>query len=227
MFDLNQAITGWRKALSAQPGFRSADLDELEDHLRETIAELRDKGLEEEEAFLIAARRLGDPRDLSSELAIADPVNRRRFRLRWMVTGALALVFLWLASGFLIGVGASTVHVVTGNVPALPVAGGGLLIGLTRLVLLILGVVLIWKLLASDGGSRKLGSLGAGSILLAAFLLAFLVLVTRTGPNLMMTRALGTDAWITWNVANGWVNLVLWLALPSLLLVGLWKLVRR
>ena len=115
MFDLNEAIVQWRGALKAQPNVQSSDLDELEDHLREEISNLSGSGLTEEEIFLVSSRRLGKPEDLNGEFAIADPTTRRNFRLRWMVTGALALIFLWLASDALTNFGAGALGSIPGT----------------------------------------------------------------------------------------------------------------
>lgn len=227
MFNLNQAIQDWRRTLADQPGFRASDLDELEDHLRAEIAELQARGLSEEEGFLVASRRLGNPADLGAEFAIADPAHRRRFRLRWMVIGALALVFLWLGSGLVIGLGAGAVGWVGDGEVGLPVFGIGVLIGLLRILVLAAGGVVLWKWLASDGSSRRLGSLGVGSIIGAAFLLAFLLLATRLGPGIMLSRAFAHEGLMHWSVASAWVNLLLLFIFPGLLLIGLWKLVRH
>ncbi len=226
MFDLNQAIAHWRRTLSDQPGVRPADLEELEDHLRESMADLQAGGLSEEEAFLVASRRMGDPADLGSEFAIADPDNRRRFRLRWMVVGGLAAFLLWQASGFMVGMGAFPLMHFMGAGPN-AMAGNVALVGLTRLLVLVLGVVLIWKLLASDGGSRRIGSLGPGGIVVAILALAFLMLVTRIMPGFTMARGFAHGPGMTWAVANGYANIILGLLLPCLLLVGLWRLLRR
>nr|MEE4266612.1 permease prefix domain 1-containing protein [Candidatus Krumholzibacteria bacterium] len=226
MFDLNRAIQQWRTALGAQGGLTANDQEELEDHLREAVAELQATGLNEEEAFLVASRRLGKPEDLGPEFAIADPEGRRRFRLRWMVIGALALVFLWLASGFLIGLTAGTMNWVVGGQSIFPLVSSGLMIGVSRLVLLLVGVVLIWKLLASDLSSRKLSAMGVGSMILALLILAFLVLVTRMGAGFVMARSFSQEGMMHWYVVNGWVSLILQILLPGVLLVGLWRLVR-
>jgi hypothetical protein len=45
------------------------DADELEDHLRTQVSDLKEAGLDEEEAFLIAVKRLGDLDSLSREYA--------------------------------------------------------------------------------------------------------------------------------------------------------------
>lgn len=76
MFDLNKAIAGWRQDLNAQRTMHAADLDELEDHLREEIGGLMAGGLSEEEAFQVARMRLGSPGELGGEFAMADPAGR-------------------------------------------------------------------------------------------------------------------------------------------------------
>jgi hypothetical protein len=62
-------IAEWRAYVSGAPGVNGHDVDELEDHLRHQIAELRAAGLSEDEGFLIAVTRLGDLDGLSREYA--------------------------------------------------------------------------------------------------------------------------------------------------------------
>ncbi|HVF36128.1 MAG TPA: hypothetical protein VND91_12470, partial [Candidatus Saccharimonadia bacterium] len=52
-------IEQWRVALRRQ-GVHSFDVEDLEDRLRAQAASLRTAGLSEEEAFLVAAKRIGD-----------------------------------------------------------------------------------------------------------------------------------------------------------------------
>ncbi|MFW8745029.1 permease prefix domain 1-containing protein, partial [Mesorhizobium japonicum] len=54
-----QQLAEWRRAVRSSGAVDDADAAELEDHLRDSIAELRQAGLDDEEAFLIAVRRLG------------------------------------------------------------------------------------------------------------------------------------------------------------------------
>ena len=58
-FDLNRAIRQWRENLGHSPAFRHENLDELEAHMRDSIATLQTHGLSGKEAFSIAAHRLG------------------------------------------------------------------------------------------------------------------------------------------------------------------------
>src|SRR5690242_4946513 len=66
-FDLNLALQAWRENLAAQPTFRAENLDELESHLRDSVATLQTRGLSADEAFLIATRRVGTGSQLATE----------------------------------------------------------------------------------------------------------------------------------------------------------------
>jgi hypothetical protein len=62
-------IGEWRAFLQRRQGFAGADITELENHLREQVADLCDTGLQQDEAFLIAVKRMGNLDALSSEFA--------------------------------------------------------------------------------------------------------------------------------------------------------------
>ena len=86
-FDLNNAINCWRDGLYQAPHFREDNLDELEAHLRDSVAEFQSRGLTNEEAFLLGTRRLGQPAGLELEFG---KINRGQVwlhRLLWMLVG--------------------------------------------------------------------------------------------------------------------------------------------
>lgn len=66
---LETQIDLWRAHLEARPGVDRADVDELEDHLRGHIEALVAAGLSDDEAFLVAVKRLGSQRDIAREFA--------------------------------------------------------------------------------------------------------------------------------------------------------------
>ncbi len=59
----------WRAYLRRRQAIHAGDVDELEDHLRDQISALGDAGLADDEAFLVAVKRLGDLDSLSREFA--------------------------------------------------------------------------------------------------------------------------------------------------------------
>ena len=59
----------WRSYLDRHPAAVRADIDELENHLRAQLADLTAVGLSEDEAFLVAVKRLGGVDALSRDFA--------------------------------------------------------------------------------------------------------------------------------------------------------------
>ena len=62
-------IAEWRAFVARAPAVDDRDVEELETHLRDEIAELDAAGLSEDEAFLVAVKRMGDVDTLSREFA--------------------------------------------------------------------------------------------------------------------------------------------------------------
>ena len=89
MFDLNQEITKWRNNLTQSETLGESDIDELEGHLREGVVSLKGSKLSDEEAFLVAAYRLGATARLSDEYAKINRGKRFRQNVSWIITGIL------------------------------------------------------------------------------------------------------------------------------------------
>lgn len=66
---LEELIGEWRNYAGRMKALNSADIDELEDHLRTQVEALCESGLDDDEAFLIAVKRMGDLDLISSEFA--------------------------------------------------------------------------------------------------------------------------------------------------------------
>jgi len=88
-FDLNTAIENWRNELAAQPNFASDDRRELETHLRDAITAFQQRGLNDEESFWLAGRRIGQPQQLRDEFEKANPTGVWRERIFWLALGII------------------------------------------------------------------------------------------------------------------------------------------
>ncbi|GAA1104263.1 permease prefix domain 1-containing protein [Nocardiopsis metallicus] len=66
---LEEQIDQWRGFVSRRPAISPSDVEEMEDHLREQIADLESGGLDGEEAFLVAVKRMGSLDAVSREFA--------------------------------------------------------------------------------------------------------------------------------------------------------------
>jgi hypothetical protein len=93
-FDLNAAVENWRNELAAQPNLASDDRRELETHLRDAIAGFQQRGLNDEESFWLARKRVGQPQLLGEEFVNADPAKVWHERVFWMTTAILVAVIL-------------------------------------------------------------------------------------------------------------------------------------
>jgi hypothetical protein len=69
MEGVESQIAEWRTYVEKAPAVNGRDVDELEAHLRDQIAELNAASLTPDEAFLVAVKRMGDLDSLSREFA--------------------------------------------------------------------------------------------------------------------------------------------------------------
>ena len=67
--ELEGQIAEWRAYMQRRRELHQTDAEELEDHLRSRITELNESGLRNDEAFLIAVKRMGSLDELSREFA--------------------------------------------------------------------------------------------------------------------------------------------------------------
>lgn len=84
--NLEAHILEWRNYADRHQAFKGSDLTELEDHLRTQVESLQDAGLDEDEAFLVAVKRLGDLDSLMHEFALE---YSERFWKQHVVTTAV------------------------------------------------------------------------------------------------------------------------------------------
>ncbi|HUQ00378.1 MAG TPA: permease prefix domain 1-containing protein [Aeromicrobium sp.] len=67
--DLETQIDQWRGFVQRRQAISDPDIAEMEDHLRERIDELAAAGLDPDEAFLVAVKRMGSVDEISREFA--------------------------------------------------------------------------------------------------------------------------------------------------------------
>lgn len=101
-FDRETAAREWRLSILSRGGLRVSEVDELEDHLEHIEVELLEQ-LPADEAFWVAAHRVGTPDALTREFGKVRPNFGWATRAQWALLGllvywllqplALALVF--------------------------------------------------------------------------------------------------------------------------------------
>ena len=100
-FDLDRAIQNWREELKKSPAFRDENLNEMESHLRDSIAKLQERGLSTEEAFIIASRRIGGAPALETEFGKVNTGEVWLNRVFWMLAGLMLWALLNSFSSFM------------------------------------------------------------------------------------------------------------------------------
>jgi hypothetical protein len=211
-FDLNAAIRQWRDSLGRSPQFRAENLDELEAHLRDSVSTLQGGGLSDEEAFLVATRRLGSAAALAPEFS---KVNAREIwlnRLLWMLLGIQLWGLIGSVSGMLstagyyLLVGGMTLfgyqiesapsHTLLGNVAVAPAVSFFSMSVLTLLAVTAgIGWLLRWKSSGVSRAARRRGWLVAGAVAVCLVMLLRTVIAvagTTVLARMLPQEALGT-----------------------------------
>jgi hypothetical protein len=80
-FMLEAAVENWRAELAAQSDLTAEVRRELETHLRDAIAGFQQRGLNDEESFWLACKRVGQPPQLGEEFVKVDPDKAWRGRV--------------------------------------------------------------------------------------------------------------------------------------------------
>lgn len=89
MFQLEAALQAWSQRFAHTEAMRGADVEELEQHVRDSLTALTSHGLSEEEAFLIATRRVGPTESITQEFGKVNGGHIWGHRLFWMLAGFL------------------------------------------------------------------------------------------------------------------------------------------
>lgn len=63
----NDLIANWYNKIRGNTSFTEADAQELKNHLYDLMAELQERGLNEEESFIIASRRIGEISEIEDD----------------------------------------------------------------------------------------------------------------------------------------------------------------
>ncbi len=224
MFDLNEQIKKWRYALAQSEAFGKSDIDELESHLREEIERLITLKLSGEEAFWVAAHRVGDTDALGSEFAKVNWPAMLKRRIFWMAAGILAYLF----ASYLAGAVSQACILLAG-------LGGirGYVLGLVGALsnLAILGLVIFflclsyrhnWKILRFG---RWLNNFAIRTILVGGFIAAVVFLnAARIFFSAAAARMMSVQEYGQMSIIGAYLQLLLPILLAVILVVILVRL---
>jgi hypothetical protein len=92
-FILEKKIEIWIRMLKSEPSVTEKDTEELKTHLLDLIDQLKEKGLDDEEAFLVASKRMGTLSELGNDFLEANnPILQIRRSV--LILGGVLVYFL-------------------------------------------------------------------------------------------------------------------------------------
>jgi hypothetical protein len=217
MSDVEQRIEQWLTALNGSELLSSTDVIELEAHLREEMVHLKAADLSDEEAFLVARRRLGDTAVIEQEFAKVSPHRRLSTRLSWMAAGVLGYLLIMHLSQ--LATKASTLLGYTLGLRELPLTL--LACAMQGTAFAAIGVVVWWYIASRSpsGTATKRTSTLVRIGLFAACAIVALWWAERLGQFLLI-GTLGMRDITQIMMAQSWASLG-WSMLMPFLLVGL------
>jgi hypothetical protein len=166
---LEDQISQWRSYLLRRQAIHAVDVAELEDHLRQQLADLVDSGLAPDEAFLVAVKRMGSLDALSREFAREH--SERLWKQLIMVSAGPGTEHAGISTDTIVAFSLAAASALAIKVPALlglpfgNEADGFYLRNLSLFVLPLLAVYFSWKRKLSPGMLSWL----AGAFIVAAF----------------------------------------------------------
>ncbi|HEY5123579.1 MAG TPA: hypothetical protein VIK14_07575 [Ignavibacteria bacterium] len=78
-FNIQEQIDHWVSKIKSEPSFTESDSEELKSHFLDSIDKLKDTGLNDEEAFWVASRRIGTTVDWEEDFS---QVNNQVIQMR-------------------------------------------------------------------------------------------------------------------------------------------------
>jgi hypothetical protein len=222
MFDLEERLEQWRQRFTSMEALRGSDIEELEQHLRDSMAALTSNGLDAEEAFIIATRRVGAPGSVEREFAKVNGSHIWSQRVFWMAAGVLGYV----VCGFAIAAIASLSQIFV-----VFTGGKGASVGFTAVAITCLGWMVVaaalyrrWNKPSPDRllTRRSAGVIGSWVVLAAAVAFAMKVGMQVVFARLLPLSELGQAMMI-----SAAANAMLPVLMPLALLIVMLTLQRR
>lgn len=205
MSQLEELIQHWKKDLRPMEGLRPLDIEELEQHVRDSTADLTAKGLNDEEAFLIATRRLGEHCSLDREFGKVNGSHIWTRRAFWMLAGYLLMQICGMFVSGVVSLGQVFTVMMGGNGTVLACVAIGLTVAFWG------GVFLWfcrWTHAGHDGGTFA-QFLGQSSTPVVVFAFMAIVAVTgliKIGSQVALARLTSVQTYGEAALIFSWVN---------------------
>jgi hypothetical protein len=173
MFNLEQCISEWHKQMLAAGISTPVPLEELENHLREEIERQINAGVNEQQAFNLAVRQIGEAGQLKKEFASSGFLNWLGQDRQTRINRFFALLWLTFCTWEFVAIAAPLSILVCGAQPF--GINLGFLLALLMVVIFLRGIIASIRLFRGDNKEiRMLKSLATlGLVALVAQIIRF------------------------------------------------------
>ena len=97
-FNIEEKLKFWEDSLKSNSSFTESDVEELKSHFFDLFDELKEIGLDEEEAFWVASKRIGNVSDIESEY---NAVNNSLIQMKKYIAIFAGVLIYFLSYYFL------------------------------------------------------------------------------------------------------------------------------
>lgn len=214
-FDLEEQIRLWKQSFTTTDGMRRADIEELEHHVRDSMATLSALGLNPQEAFIVATHRVGAPVRVAREFAKVNGSRLWYQQVGWMTAGALG----YAICGLVIGALASLSQVV-----ALLAGGQGAAVGLAAVAITCMGwavvAALLYRRRTEDSRPARLTDVSAGVLASVVVLAVIAGSLVKFGGQLVLGRLMPVSEFAWAQLISNVAALTATVLMPLLLLLA-------
>jgi len=220
MSEFDKYLQEWHKTLVEEEALTTEDIDELEDHLRVDFLHMKEMGLDDQDAFYLAARHLGKTDTICNEYRKVNGTSLWTRRVQWMIIGYLVFYLLNVITTVISQTAATTATVFTSGWISF------IVYGIAQIILLFGVVYIIYGLLSGKepflntlANSVNFAHSKSNVFLLAGFLGAILLSTgSRIIGSFVRGRMLNPYQYGTYAYGEMILNILWGLLLPTLLI---------
>ena len=224
MHRIEEQIAQWKKQIAQTDSLNQSDLAELEQHLRDSAADLQKRGLSQEEAFLIASTRLGANDALATEYCKVNGSYVWRKRVFWMLAGYLALRVAGTWIGTISAAGSAAAAYVGANGTIM----GSIAVGLTCAGWASLLVALYaLAMLGGPGITRLLSHTSSAAIAICVVGAIVVGALLSAGGQVVAVRLVSAEVFGQSAIVAAYASYALQLLIPLACIFMMWSLRRR
>ncbi|MHB9068542.1 MAG: hypothetical protein ACYC4B_32630 [Pirellulaceae bacterium] len=213
MFQLEDQLQEWKRRFDRMEAMRRDDVAELEQHVRDSIVQLTSKGLNAEEAFLIATHRVGEQGEVGKEFGKVNGGLVWAHRAFWMLAG---IVVFEVCQMTIIAVASLS------QVLALLAGGNGTVMGYASVAVTFLCWIAVatwlyrWFVVQGDrhSGRRLSGTSRGRTIGIGVVLIACVATLMKFGSQIAVSRMTSVADLGQAALISAWANALFAVLIP-------------